>query len=144
MASFCTNCAAALDPGTKFCAVCGTPSESAIAPTAPATPRPVSAPVYSSSPIVAERGRYPVVRLCAVLLKIAAVLTGVMGIISAVGMSEASSMPFMGGLAALGALGGLFLIIWTLIMAVTMWGVAELMVVILNIDENTRMRPQSS
>jgi hypothetical protein len=82
-----------------------------------------------------------VVRLCAVLLKIAAVFTGLGGIIGAlVSMAAASSMPLVGGF---GALGGVFLFIWTLIMAVTMWGLAELIGIILAIDENTRMRPQS-
>jgi hypothetical protein len=81
-----------------------------------------------------------VIRLAAFLLKVAAALTGVSGIIfGLMGMFAASSMPYLGGV---GAFGGVLVLLWTMVVAVPIWGLSDLMIVILSIDENTRMRPQ--
>ena len=136
MASFCTNCAAPLETGTKFCGACGTVAE---APTT--SPESIASP--RSSPPTTNRGRrYPALRVIAFVLKIGAVLTALGGMIF--GVSAASLADFAPPYARIGAAGtASFAIGWTifffgLLYALFLWASAEMIHVMIDIEENTR------
>lgn len=128
MASFCINCAAALEPGVKFCASCGVPVE----PSAPAAT--VSAEV-ASAPSVERGRRYPALRIIAVILKVFAAVAVVAGVISGLSLASIQSSfgPAFGGsaMALFGVLGGLGY-------GLFLWASAEMIDVLIDIEENTR------
>ena len=129
MASFCTSCAAALDPGSKFCGACGTtvdsvPQHSATKPSMPA-----------QVTLNAHNHRYPALRIISVVVKILAVITAVAGLIgglSFTSLSGSNFLPYTGGLSALA------IILGGLCYALFLWASAEMINVAVDIEENTR------
>ena len=136
MASFCTNCAAALDTGTKFCAACGTATDTAAPAETSSSPRTVPVARYAAARTVSERSRYPVLRLIAVVLKVLAAIVAVFGVLgSLIAIGGANS-----GLGMLsGALGALVGLVVSLIWGLALWAWAELINVLVDIEHNTRM-----
>src|ERR1022692_3833359 len=101
MASTCTNCAAPLEAGTKFCGACGSAVEARTSLPQSAPPPPSPGPTASHS------RRYPALRIIALLLKILAAMTGIGGVIT--GFSAAtitSALPSYPGIARQGNGGG--------------------------------------
>jgi|SRR5580698_5646689 quaternary ammonium compound-resistance protein SugE len=128
MASVCANCAAQLERGAKFCGACGRVVETA------ATPLGGSAPAPKPLPI-ALRGRYPALRIITVLLKILAVLTAIGGVIS--GLS-AASLPNSLGIGAAASAIAVVILLASLCYALFLWASAEMIRVLIDIEENTR------
>lgn len=128
MASFCTNCAAQLEPGTKFCGACGSVVEVPAAPSVSAAQAPRSLPI-------ALRGRYPALRIITVLLKILAVLTAIGGVIS--GLSVVS-LPNSLGIGAASSAIAFVIMLAGLCYALFLWASAEMIRVLIDIEENTR------
>ena len=129
MAGFCTNCAAPLEPGTKFCGSCGGVVET------PATPAVSSAEAPKPLPIALRGGRYPALRIISLLLKILAVLTVIGGVIS--GLS-AASLPNSLGIGAAGSAIAFVIMVAGLCYALFLWASAEMIRVLIDIEENTR------
>lgn len=140
MPAYCTNCAAALDPGVKFCAACGTPVEVPAPPHLPAAPaRTEASPAGAySAPAPASTGRrYPALRIVAIVLKVAAVfwlIVGVLGFIMALAMG--SDLP--AGMGAASGIYGFLCLLTAVYFAVLSWAGAELLHVFMDIEENTR------
>jgi len=133
MAAYCTNCAATLDPGVKFCASCGTPTEA----TPPSRAAAVPATVHEPSTAVSAGNRYPALRIVAILLKVTAavwVIIGVVGLIAA--MSAGSDLP--SGLGGMSGFYGFLVLLSCLYFAVMSWAGAELLQVFMDIEDNTR------
>jgi uncharacterized protein YjeT (DUF2065 family) len=129
MASFCTSCATALEPGAKFCGRCGTVVE---AP--PSSIAVQSVPVAQSFSHKHGR-RYPALRIIAVILKVLAALTAIGGVLSAL---AAGSIPSPGfGVPGGGAI-ALLIILGGLGYGLFLWASAEMINVVLDIEENTR------
>lgn len=132
MASFCTNCAAPLEPGTKFCGACGSvvevPTTSTVSSVQPAKPLPTAN----------RGGRYPALRVIAGILKIVAVLTAIGAVIS--GLS-AASLPNSFGIGPTGSVIGLVIVLAGLCYALFLWASAEMIHVLIDIEENTRRGP---
>jgi protein-S-isoprenylcysteine O-methyltransferase Ste14 len=129
MAGFCTTCAAALDPGSKFCGACGTIVDSA--PQHSVTKPGTAAPVVLQT----QSRRYPALRIIAVVLKILAVITAIAGLVgglSFTSLTGSSYLPYAG------ALSGLAVILGGLCYALFLWASAEMINVALDIEENTR------
>lgn len=144
MASICTNCAAPLEAGTKFCGACGNAVE---APTA----LPQRTASLSALALTATRSRrYPALRIIALLLKIFAVLTAIGAAIT--GLSAASltsSLPTYPGIATqgIGAAGsavGWIIFLAGLCYALFLWASAEMIHVLIDIEENTRRSAAST
>lgn len=137
MASTCTNCAAPLEAGTKFCGACGSAVEVR-------TSLPQSAPLPPSLGPTARSRRYPALRIIALLIKILAVLTAIGGVIT--GFSAAtitSALPSYPGIASqgIGAAGtaiGWIIFLVSLCYALFLWASAEMIHVLIDIEENTR------
>ena len=133
MAAYCSNCAATLDPGVKFCASCGTPTESVRPLNGNATS--ADAPDQKTPPIGGKR--YPALRLAAIVLKVMAVVWLVIGSLSIVqGISIGNDLPR--GFGAGGALYGFVALLSFVGFAVMSWATAELLHVFMDIEENTR------
>lgn len=138
MASICTNCAAPLDAGTKFCGACGNAVDA----------RPVSqensAQIHRVSAGGSQSRRYPGLRIIAFILKILAVLTALGGAIT--GLSAASitsslpNYPGIGspGIGAAGSAIGWIIFLLSLCYALFLWASAEMIHVLIDIEENTR------
>jgi protein-S-isoprenylcysteine O-methyltransferase Ste14 len=129
MASFCTSCAAALDPGSKFCGVCGTIVDSA--------PQLSAEKPNTLAQVVVETQsrRYPALRIIAVVLKILAVITAIVGLLGGLSFTSligTNYLPYAGGLSALA------IILAGLCYALFLWASAEMINVALDIEENTR------
>ncbi len=128
MASFCTCCAATLEPGAKFCGACGAVVE-------PPTPAVMAKPVPTKGISGPYGRRYPALRIIAVILKIAAAVTAVGGVLSGL---AAGSIPSPGyGVPGGGAI-ALLVILASLFYALFLWASAEMIYVMLDIEENTR------
>ena len=138
MPKFCTNCAATLDPGVRFCAACGAQVEAAPAPNnrrAPAT-----------SIVSGERGRYPALRIISVILKVFSVFVAIGGLITGLSIAGLASSagafggagPFGGAAALPGGAFALFAVLGSLTYALCLWGSAEMITVVIDIEENTR------
>jgi len=133
MSSFCANCAATLEPGTKFCGACGTTVET------PTTSRSNIAAADNTQPASNVSRRYPGLRVIAVLLKIGAVLTALGGLI--VGGSAAELAGLVPPDARPGGAGpaiGLTFFLFGLLYALFLWASAEMIHVAIDIEENTR------
>lgn len=135
MNEVCKNCAAPLEPGTKFCGTCGS-----VVASSPASPD-----VAVSHPRPTNGGRrYPALRIIALLLKIVAVLTAIGGAIT--GLSAASitsSLPNYAGVGSpgIGAAGsaiGWIIFLAGFCYALFLWASAEMIHVLIDIEENTR------
>lgn len=148
MNGVCKNCAAPLEPETKFCGACGS--------VVTALPVQDIAVLHPSS---ADGGRrYPALRIIALLLKIEAVLTAVVGVISGIGgviaglsaTAITSSLPNYAGLSSPGIsaagsaigwfifLAGLCNALLFLCCALYLWAAAEMIHLLIDIEENTR------
>jgi len=132
MPSICINCGASLEAGTNFCGACGsavvarTTSSQNIAQPHPALP-------------VAVGRRYYGLRIIALLHKILAVLTVIGGAIT--GLSAASMMSFLPNSAQVGAAGaaiGGVIFLFSLCFALFLWASAEMIHLLIDIEENTR------
>jgi hypothetical protein len=133
MASFCISCAAPLEPGTKFCGACGTAVEP-LAANSGIQPAPASVQQVS----YAHGRSYPALRIIAVILKVLAVITAIAGVVGGLSLSSftgASYFPNAGAISALATLGGLLA---GLCYALFLWASAEMINVVLDIEENTR------
>jgi zinc-ribbon domain len=128
MASFCTNCAAPLESGTKFCAACGTAVEPAAG---------LGALVGEAKPLFhsARGGRYPALRIIAVILKVLAVLTVVGAVFSALSVA---SLPSSVGVGPAGPAIAFLAVILGLCYGLFLWASAEMIQVLVDIEENTR------
>lgn len=142
MAAYCTNCAAALEPGVKFCASCGAPTEAPLPP-APNPTAAVSGGVSVSAgahsvptPSVVGR-RYPALRIVAIVLKVAAIIWLIVGVIGLITGISVGSNPSI-GFPASGGMYGFFFLLTSLYFAVMSWAGAELLHVFMDIEENTR------
>ncbi|HLH55032.1 MAG TPA: zinc ribbon domain-containing protein [Verrucomicrobiae bacterium] len=130
MASFCTNCAAPLDPGAKFCGACGAAVEDT--PVIPSS-QPVE-PAWAFRR--GHKGRYPALRIVATIFKVLAVISAIGGIIAGVvigteaGSISGGNMP--GGVLAV------LVILGSLLNGVILWSSSEMIHVFLDIEENTR------
>lgn len=152
----CPKCGAKLEPDWRFCMNCSTPVESSpiqppTAVNSPAASRPVAAGPgfghYSSPPApitLTVEPKFPVLRFVAKLLKVLAVVQIVGAIILGISIASASS-PAPGFGAAGGGLsalvgGGGFLIAVTLglLGGLYSWAAAEIIMVALAVEENTR------
>lgn len=127
MASFCTNCAAPLEPAAKFCGACGTGVDP---PVVAATPLP-TAQVFTAAP----GRRYPALRVISVVLKVSAVLTAGGALIFGLAVGLIPFGPFLGSYP--GGL-GLGIIIAGIFYGLFQWASAEMIHVLLDIEENTR------
>jgi hypothetical protein len=138
MSSSCTNCTAPLEAGAKFCGSCGSAVE------APARLLESPVPPHGSLSAAVRERRYPALRIIAVLIKILAVLTTIGGAIT--GLSAASitnSLPGSAGIGApgIGAAGstiGWIIFLVSLCYALFLWASAEMIHVLIDIEENTR------
>ncbi len=133
MNGFCTNCSAPLESGTKFCGACGSAVEAPTASPESATPPPSPLPPMNRTP------RYPALRVIAFLLKILAALTAIGGVIT--GLSAASitnSLPNSAGIGAAGSAIGWIIFLGSLCYALFLWASAEMIHVLIDIEENTR------
>lgn len=133
MASFCTSCAATLDPGSKFCGACGATVEEA--------PQ-ISAGKADRAPQVFSHGhgdRYPALRIIAVILKVLAVLTALGGLLGGIAFGSIPASSYFptgsGTISLLAIFGGLLA---GLCYALFLWASAEMINVVLDIEENTR------
>lgn len=129
MASFCTSCAQALDPGAKFCGTCGATVESA---------NHISTATADRAPQVfshAHVKRYPALRVIAVILKVLAAITAVGGVFSGLAASSILSRGY--GVPGGGAI-PLMIIVAGLCYALFLWASAEMLHVFIDIEENTR------
>jgi protein-S-isoprenylcysteine O-methyltransferase Ste14 len=131
MSSFCTNCAESLEPGTKFCGACGTPVESIPIPT-------TSAPVPKALSSRARGNRYPALRIIATILKVFAVLTVIGAVLSAF---STASLPSSIGVGLAGPAVGFLVVIFGLCYGLFLWASAEMIQVLIDIEENTRRGP---
>lgn len=137
MASTCSSCAAPLEAGTKFCGTCGSPVD------AYPVPQEKAAQIHRVS-AGGQNRRYPGLRIIAFLLKIFAVLTALGGAIT--GLSAASitsSLPNYAGIGSpgIGAAGsaiGWIIFLVSLCYALFLWASAEMIHVLIDIEENTR------
>ncbi|MGA3128930.1 MAG: zinc ribbon domain-containing protein [Candidatus Korobacteraceae bacterium] len=129
MANFCNSCATPLETGAKFCGRCGAvveaaPSSSAVQPVP-----------TSQSFSHAQGRRYPALRIIAVILKVLAALTAIGGVLSGIAAGSIPSpgfgVPGGGAIVLLVILGGLGY-------ALFLWASAEMINVVLDIEENTR------
>jgi hypothetical protein len=144
MASTCSSCAAPLEAGTKFCGTCGSPVD------ARSVPRENAAQIHRASAVGGQSRRYPGLRIIAFLLKIFAVLTAVGGGIT--GLSAASitgSLPNYSGLGSpgIGAAGsaiGWIIFLAGLCYALFLWASAEMIHVLVDIEDNTRRSAAST
>ena len=137
MDGFCTKCAAQLESGTKFCGECGSAVE--------AQTRPAEITSSPGFPSPSGRGRrYPGLRIIALLLKILAVLTAIGGAITGLSAASiASSLPNYPGIGSpgIGAAGsaiGWIIFLLSLCYALFLWASAEMIHVLIDIEENTR------
>jgi len=132
MASFCTNCAVALDPGSKFCGICGARIDST---QQNSSPKPIMPPQVVPR---TQSSRYPALRIIAVILKILAVITAIAGVVGGLSLGSLTGpgyLPNSGAISGLAMFGGLLL---GLCYALFLWASAELINVVLDIEENTR------
>jgi hypothetical protein len=137
MSSICINCAAPLEVGTKFCGACGKAVEPRLTP--------AQTVVQAHRAIKTEARRYPALRLIALILKIVAVLTAVGGVIA--GFSAAAitnSLPNYAGInssgsGAAGSAIGWMIFLVALCYALFLWASAEMIHVLIDIEENTRL-----
>jgi hypothetical protein len=133
MASICSNCAAPLEAETKFCGACGNAVDV----------RSISSENHGLRAAIRDR-RYPGLRIIAFILKIFAVLTAIGGVIT--GLSAASitsSLPNYPGIVSpgIGAAGsaiGWIIFLAGLCYALFLWASAEMIHVLIDIEENTR------
>src|ERR1700676_3157172 len=116
MASFCANCAAPLESGTKFCAACGIAVELA--------PADLTASAGGAKTLLhsARGGRYPALRIIAVILKVLAVLTVVAAVFSAL---SAASLPSSVGVGLAGPAIAFLVVILGLCYGLFLWASAE-------------------
>jgi hypothetical protein len=129
MANFCNSCAAPLESTAKFCRACGAAVE--------AHPANITVqPVATSQVLPPTRGRrYPALHIIAVILKVLAALTAIAGVLSGI---AAGSIPSPGfGVPGGGAI-ALLIILGGLAYALFLWASAEMINVVLDIEENTR------
>lgn len=138
MPNFCTNCAAQLESGTKFCPECGAAVEVT-------TPSVTSNPVQGSPPtsFAVSGARYPMLRVLVSILKVLAVLAIALALISGVYILLPTSpepSPF-----GLGGAFGLVTKFYSLIgmifgfgYGLTLWAIAGIIQVEIDIEENTR------
>ncbi len=129
MAGFCTNCAAALESDALFCPACGASTRpTKTSASAPVTAQ-ASAPTVRAASFSTPQGkRYPVLRLISILLKVSAVLW----LIGSLGIGAAANEA-RGGLFIVGLIGGLY-------GGLMLWASAEMIHVLIDIEENTRHR----
>jgi len=133
MSSFCTNCAAILEPGMKFCGACGNAIDF------PTTSPAVVAQSARTLPTAGRSRRYPALRIIAFVFKIIAVLTAVVGLI--IGLSAASianSLPTSAGMGGAGPAIGWIIFLVSLCYALFLWAASEMIHVLIDIEENTR------
>lgn len=133
MAAYCTNCAAPLEPGVKFCASCGLSTEAASPPHK--THIPVN--VYGASASAVMGRRYRALRIVAFILKIAAVLWAIIRVIGLITSIEAGS-DLPSGLGRVSSFYGVLVLLTSIYFAVMSWAGAELLHVFMDIEENTR------
>ena len=136
MSSICTNCGASLEAGTNFCGACG----SAVGART-ATSQNIVQP-HPLLPVALER-RYHGLRIISFLYKILAVVTAIGGTIT--GLSAASMTSLLPNSAQFGAAGAtingiIFLVSLciSLCIALFLWASAEMIHVLIDIEENTR------
>jgi len=129
MANFCTSCAAPLGSGTKFCASCGAAVEAT-----PAIAAPSAIETGTFSPAAAT-SRYPALRIISVILKILAVVAVLGAVLSAL---SAMSLPSSFGIGLAGSVVGGFIVILGLCYGLFLWASAEMIHVLIDIEENTR------
>lgn len=132
MSSICTNCAASLEAGTKFCGACGSAVDARTT-----SPQNI-AQSHRALPVALDR-RYYGLRIIAFLLKILAVLTAIGGAVT--GLSAASITSFLPNSAQIGAAGaviGWIIFLASLCSALFLWASAEMIHVLIDIEENTR------
>ena len=132
MSGICKNCAAPLGAGTKFCGACGSAVE------APVHSAESAAPLRSLPSATRDR-RYPALRIIAFLFKILAALTAIGGAIT--GLSAASissSLPNAPGIGPAGSAIGWIIFLGGLCYALFLWASAEMIHVLIDIEENTR------
>jgi zinc ribbon protein len=157
----CPVCSAELPPTAKFCGSCGTtlssppPSDFSNPPLNPSGPQYANQsqppfggfppPVYSQShsPAPAGNSKYKHLRTIANIYKIGAfVLGGIMVIAALVVMigGAASSTTSLGGPSALagGFIGGLIMLIYAGVVFIGCYGLGELILLFLDVEENTR------
>jgi hypothetical protein len=128
MSGFCTNCAARLEAGTKFCAACGTAVE--------LTPSPTGSVAGAKAVFPPVRGsRYPVLRIIAVILKVLAVVAVVGAVLSAL---SAASLPSSAGIGLAGPAIAFLVVILGLCYGLFLWASAEMIHLLIDIEENTR------
>jgi hypothetical protein len=145
MTMYCSNCSTALEPGAKFCAVCGAPVAGTPVATPAWTAHPASVAAHIPAPGLAPPGpharRYPALRTVAVILKVLAVVSvavALIAFIAALVNTTSNGNPFgaslgyavlpsafMGILVGFG--GGLY-----------MWATAEMIGLAIDIEDNTR------
>jgi hypothetical protein len=129
MANFCKSCRAPLEPAAKFCGACGAVVE---APPPSIAVQPVPTPKVF---LHTQGRRYPALRIIAVILKVLAALTAIGGVLSAI---AAGSIPNPGfGVPGGGAIAVLVILVG-LCYALFLWASAEMINVVLDIEENTR------
>jgi hypothetical protein len=137
MSSICINCAAPLEVGTKFCGACGKAVEPRMTP--------AQTVVQPHRGITTEARRYPALRLIALILKIVTVLTALGGVIT--GFSAATitnSLPNYAGIASSGIVAAGSAIGWMIFLvalcyALFLWASAEMIRVLIDIEESTRL-----
>jgi len=141
MNEVCRNCAAPLEPGTKFCGTCGNAVAPSTAPPDVAVPHP--------RPANGGR-RYLGLRIIALLLKILAGLTAIGGAITGLSaVSITSSLPNFAGVSSPGigaagsAIGGIIFLV-SLCYGLFLWASAEMIHVLIDIEENTRRSAASA
>lgn len=136
MAAYCTNCAAALDPGAKFCPSCGAQTEAAAPPPAPSVSPTHDAGSSPYAPPALGR-RYPALRIVAIVLKVGAVIWVVIGVIGLLVVIASSSNSPLGS-RLVNPVQGFALLLVCLYFAVMSWAGSELLHVFMDIEENTR------
>jgi hypothetical protein len=95
--------------------------------------------------ITVER-KYGALRAIAIIIKVLAILFLVFSLIAALSMMAASSKSSMSGGSVnfqgpgmmAGALGGFMILIWGILGAISLWAGAELICLLIDVEENTR------
>lgn len=142
MSSVCTNCAAPLEAGTKFCGACG----NAVAPRTAA----LENAAHRAVPLPSPDRRYPALRIIAFLLKMLAVLSAIGGTITGSSVASiTSSLPNSvrigaPGIGAAGSAIGWIIFLASLCYALFLWASAEMIHVSIDIEENTRRSAASA
>jgi protein-S-isoprenylcysteine O-methyltransferase Ste14 len=81
--------------------------------------------------------KYGALRIIATLIKVLAVLVLILGVIGGLGAMAGSSQ-MQGGNMMGGIFGGFFMLIWGLMGAIGLWAWAELINLLIDVEENTR------